>query len=78
MRSKAMTALTSGEAEDVVDSTSIDGTTISYGQLTKDANLWAFSAGAPQQLTQDSLSDYSPVLSGDGRVLAFQRSQPTP
>ena len=78
VRSKAMTALTSGEAEDVVDSTSIDGTTISFRQLTKDANLWAFGAGAPQQLTQDSLSDYSPVLSGDGRVLAFQRSQPTP
>ena len=78
VRTKALTPLTSGEAEDIAESTSADGTTISYRQLTKDANLWAFTGGAPQQLTQDSLSDYSPVLSGDGRVLAFQRSQPTP
>ena len=37
-----------------------------------------FAGGNARQLTQDSLSDYSPVLSADGSVLAFQRSQPAP
>ena len=75
---KALASLTTGEAEDVLDSTSADGRIISFQQLTKDARLWAFGGGNPKQLTQDSLSDYSPVLSGDGRTLAFQRSQPAP
>jgi Tol biopolymer transport system component len=77
VRTKALTSLTSSEAEEVPESTSIDGQIIAFRQLTKDANLWQFG-GAAQQLTQDSLSDYSPVLSGDGGTLAFQRSQPTP
>jgi Tol biopolymer transport system component len=78
VRSRTLTPLTSGEAEDIVESTSADGTIISFRQLMKSANLWTFGAGAAQQLTEDSLSDYSPALSGDGRVVAFQRSQPTP
>ena len=73
-----LTALTTGEAEDVVESTSADGRLISFQQLTKDARLWAFPGGTAKQLTQDSLSDYSPVLSGDGQTIAFQRSQPAP
>ncbi|HXT71107.1 MAG TPA: protein kinase [Vicinamibacterales bacterium] len=76
-RTKAVTSLTSSEAEEIAESTSTDGRIVSFRQLTKDASLWQF-AGASQQLTQDSLSDYAPVLSGDGRTLAFQRSQPTP
>ena len=76
--SKSLTFLTTGEAEDVVDSTSADGRIISYQKLTKDARLWTFAGGNARQLTQDSLSDYSPVLSADGSVLAFQRSQPAP
>jgi hypothetical protein len=75
---KVLTPLTSGEGEEVAESSSADGRTISFQQLTKDANLWTFSAGTSQQITQDSLSDYSPVLSADGKVVAFQRSQPTP
>jgi len=76
---KTLTALTSSEAEEVPESSSLDGRIISFQQLTKDANLWVFgAAGGAQQVTQDSLSDYAPVLSGDGRTLAFQRSQPTP
>jgi len=77
VRTKALTSLTSSEAEEIPESTSADGRIIGFRQLTKDANLWQFGA-RPEQLTQDSLSDYSPVLSGDGRTLAFQRSQPTP
>jgi Tol biopolymer transport system component len=76
---KVLTALTSSEAEEVAESSSLDGRIISFQQLTKDANLWMFgAAGGAQQVTQDSLSDYAPVLSGDGRTVAFQRSQPTP
>ncbi len=76
-RTLTLTALTSGEAEEIAESSSADGTIVSFQQLTKDANLWEFGR-ASRQLTQDSLSDYTPVLSGDGRTIAFQRSQPTP
>jgi len=77
-RTGALSTLTTSETEELAESTSADGRTVSLQQLTKDANLWLFTGGGAQQLTQDSLSDYSPVLSGDGRVVAFQRSQPTP
>jgi serine/threonine protein kinase len=78
LRTRAATALTTSETEEVPNSASVDGKTISFQQLTKDANLWDFAAAGGQQLTQDSLSDYSPVLSGDGHTIAFQRSQQTP
>ena len=35
-------------------------TLISFQHLTKDARLWTFARRQPTQLTQDSLSDYSP------------------
>jgi Tol biopolymer transport system component len=78
VRTKTLTALVTGEAEEVAESSSADGRILSVQRLTKNANLWMFAGGSAQQLTQDSLNDYSPVLSADGRVLAFQRSQPTP
>jgi serine/threonine protein kinase len=76
--SKALTPLTSGEGEELAESSSADGRIISFRQLSRDASLWAFTPGTAQQITQDSLSDYAPMLSGNGKVLAFQRSQPTP
>ncbi len=78
-RSKAVTQLTSGEAEKSAESTSRDGSVISFQWLSHAANLWSWSAGdrAGQQLTQDALSDYSPVVAANERVIAFQRSQPT-
>ncbi|HEX5071318.1 MAG TPA: protein kinase [Vicinamibacterales bacterium] len=78
VRSKALLPLVTGEAEEVAESSSADGRILSVQRLSQDANLWLFGADAPRQLTQDSLNDYSPVLSADGRLLAFQRSQPTP
>lgn len=69
--------LTSSEADEIPEGTSLDGRTVAFRQLIKDANLWQIG-GSTQQLTEDSLSDYSPVLAGDGRTVAFQRSQPTP
>ena len=78
VRTKALVALTTGEGEEVAESSSADGRIISVQQRARDANLWMFSGSSAQQVTQDSLNDYSPALSADGRVIAFQRSQPTP
>lgn len=77
VRTKTLAQVTSSEADEIAESTSGDGRIVSFQQRVKEANLWQFGA-AGQQLTQDSLNDYYPVLSGDGRTLAFQRSQPTP
>ena len=72
--------LTSGEVDTIAESTSADGSIISFNRLTQDATLWQWNAssGQERQLTQDALSDYSPVVSADGHTIAFQRSQPTP
>lgn len=79
-RSKTVTQLTSGEKEKIAESTSPDGSVISFQWLSHDAKLWSWGAAdnAGQQLTQDALSDYSPAVAANGRVIAFQRSQPTP
>ena len=77
VESKAMSPLTSSEGEEIPESSSADGQNLSFQQLTRDANLWTFGTTS-SQITQDSLSDYTPVLSADGKALAFQRSQPTP
>ena len=44
--SKAMTPLTSGEGEEIPESSSADGRNLSFQQLTRDANLWTFGATA--------------------------------
>jgi serine/threonine protein kinase len=79
-RSKALTQLTSGEAEKTVTNTSSDGALISFEWTSRQAKLWSWRPSDPggTQLTQDALSDYSPVLAGNHRTVAFQRSQPTP
>lgn len=78
VRSKELVPLVTGEADEIAESSSADGRILSVKRVSQDANLWVFGGGATQQMTQDSLSDYAPVLSADGRMLAFQRSQPTP
>jgi serine/threonine protein kinase len=79
-RTTTLTQLTSGEMEKIAESTSRDGSLISFQRTSNDAKLWTWGLGdtAGQQLTQDALSDYSPALAETGRVIAFQRSQPTP
>ncbi len=74
----AMTPLTSGDMEKIAESTSADGSVISVQRLSQDAKLWSWQVGdtAGTQLTQDALSDYSPIVGG--RMLTFQRSQPVP
>jgi serine/threonine protein kinase len=79
-RSASATQLTFGDMEEIAESTSADGSLISFQLLSQDANLWLWGGAdhSGQQLTQDALSDYSPVVAATGRMLAFQRSQPTP
>lgn len=77
-RGGAPVQLTSGEMEKVAESTSADGSLISFQRLSHEAKLWLWDGADPagRQLTQDALSDYSPVAAGGG--LVFQRSQPIP
>ena len=78
--SGAAVQLTSGETDTSVESTSADGSIITFNRQTQEARLWrwALTGNDEQQLTQDALSDYVPVVSGDGRTIAFQRSLATP
>ena len=79
-RTKTLNHLTSGEAEKTPNSTSKDGSLLSFELESQGAKLWAWDSGgqSSQQLTQDALSDYAPVISANGRAIAFQRSLPTP
>jgi serine/threonine protein kinase len=79
-RSQAATQLTSGDAEKIINSTSTDGTLMSFERQSQEARLWRWGPVDPAgtQLTEDALSDYSPAVSANGRTIAFQRSQPTP
>ena len=79
-RSRTAAQLTFGEMEEIPESTSADGSLISFQLLSQSARLWLWAGADPagQQLTQDALSDYSPVVAASGGAIAFQRSQPTP
>jgi Tol biopolymer transport system component len=78
-RTGALVQLTSGETQ-VAEGASPDGAVVSVQLVTDDAKLWLWGSGASggQQLTQDALSDFAPVIAPSGSTLAFQRSQPTP
>jgi Tol biopolymer transport system component len=79
-RSKAVAHLASGEMEMIAESSSANGSLISFQRLSHNAKLWLWGPidAAGRQLTQDTLSDYSPAVPANGRSLAFQRSQPVP
>ena len=78
--SGAAVQLTSGEADTTAESTSADGSLITFNRQFLEARLWRWSLTATdeRQLTQDALSDYTPAVSTDGRTIAFQRSLATP
>ena len=72
-------SLTSSQTEEIPESVSLDGSLISFQQVSEAATLWTWeSAQKSRQLTADALSDVSPTASADGRVVVFQRSQPSP
>jgi Tol biopolymer transport system component len=74
------TPLPSGEGEATAESTSADGSIISFRRVSRSARLWTWpiAGGAGRQITQDALGDHAPAIAADGRHLVFQRSQPTP
>ena len=62
------------------ESVSIDGS-VSFQLIDESAALWSWPIGAPsagRPLNEEALSAFAPSLSADGRVLAFQRSLPSP
>jgi len=72
--------LTASQTQESPESSSIDGTRVTFQQEDEDAKLWLLdpAGGRSRPLTRGTLNDMSPVSSADGRMLAFQRSQPTP
>ena len=61
------------------ESASKDGS-VSF-QLTSDRTAlwtWGIGGGAGSTISGDRLNDFAPTASRDGRVLAFQRSRPSP
>jgi Tol biopolymer transport system component len=72
--------LTTSPAIERPESVSIDGS-VSFQLIDESAALWSWPIGAPgagRPLNEEALSAFAPTLSTDGRVLAFQRSLPSP
>jgi Tol biopolymer transport system component len=68
------TQLTSGDADNTPNSLSKDGSLITYERVSENAHLEVAEAGTtPRAITADTLSDFAPTLSSDGRTVAFQR-----
>ena len=62
------------------ESVSIDGS-VSFQLIDESAALWTWPLAAPnagRPLNEEALSAFAPTLSADGRMLAFQRSLPSP
>jgi serine/threonine protein kinase len=58
------------------ESSSLDGGFVSFRQVSSTADLWRFdAAGRGGPVTESGLSDFSPSVSGDGRLIAFARSR---
>ena len=71
---------TTSPAVERPESVSIDGS-VSFQLIDESAALWSWPIGAPsagRPLNEEALSAFAPSLSSDGRVLAFQRSLPSP
>lgn len=72
--------LTTSPEIELPESVSIDGS-ISFQLVDESASLWSWltaatSSGRP--LSEEGLSTFAPTFSRDGRVVAFQRSLPSP
>lgn len=72
--------LTTSPAIEIPESVSADGS-VSFQLIDETAVLWtwpAASAGAGRPLTEEALNTFAPTFSRDGKVVAFQRSLPSP
>ena len=80
LASKRFERLTSSETVEEPESTTPDGTVVSYRHLSRNANLLAWDAAGKviRQLTDDALSDLAPTSSMTSGVVVFQRSRPSP
>jgi len=72
--------LTSSQTEETPEGTSADGSIVSFQQSADEAKLWLIDpvTRVGRQLASDALSDFAPVVSGDGQTVVFQRSEPSP
>lgn len=72
-------ALTSSEPAEFPESTTVDGRLLTFHVSHESSRVWRAARGrraAP--VTRDSLSDFVPSASADGRTIAFQRQASTP
>jgi dipeptidyl aminopeptidase/acylaminoacyl peptidase len=79
-RSGQQRRLTTSPAIERPESVSADGS-VSFQLIDESAALWNWpitGASAGRPLNEESLSAFAPTLSRDGRVVAFQRSLPSP
>jgi protein kinase-like protein/WD40 repeat protein len=75
---QATPVTSSPSAEEPTDSTA-DGSLLLFEQTVEGATLWRQDLSIPRahQLTANTLSDFWPSVSADGRWLAFQRTRPS-
>lgn len=72
-------ALTSSEPAEFPESTTDDGRLITFHVAHESSRVWRTRpTGRAAPLTRDSLSDFVPTASPDGRTVAFQRQASTP
>lgn len=80
VESGATERLTSSETIEEPESTSSDGTIVSFRHVSDDSDLWTWDPAAPTvvRMTDDTLDDWAPTAASTAPLVAFQRSLPTP
>ena len=78
--SGAARQLTSGRDAETPESVSSDGSLMTFGQTSDESHLWMWdpSTRTTKRLTDDALSDFSPVATSSGSRVVFERAPPMP
>jgi Tol biopolymer transport system component/predicted Ser/Thr protein kinase len=78
--SGASRQLTSSRDAEMPESSSVDGSLVTFALASDDSHLWTLGTGggAAAQLTHDALSDFSPSYAPSRARVVFERSSPTP